>query len=509
MTTPPLIFDKYHVLHRLAVGGMGEVFIARQVGISGFERLVILKSLLPELALERGFVEQFLDEARVAATLNHPNIVSIYEVGLWKGTYFIAMEFIRGKNLSQLQRRARELGTEVPLATCVRVFAEAARGLHHAHSANDSRGQPLHIVHRDISPQNIMVRQDGVTKVVDFGIARAANRESRTATGIVKGKLAYLAPEQISSTGVSGASDQWALGVCLWEMLEGARLFRGENDLVTMRNVLEAPIPAPRRAPPELSAIVLRMLERDPSKRFVSCGAAAEALEALFPAMPGSLPSEFMGLLGDDTPAETGEGSPLSVPSDFIISLEKSREAGLRTATRATPEPAAPPPKRRSGLAVIAVAVAIVAALALILASGSGPREPTASAGVDAGPSASASQLDSGGGVTDLDAGSGGADAEVDVDAGHGSDAGVARDGGRKRREAAPPRVLKPVLVTVKVAGGRSVPLYIDGERHQETPLEVPLMPGRHEIRIERDGRSEREVINLLEGTKTKDVMFE
>ena len=126
MTTSPLIFDKYQVLHRLAVGGMGEVFMARQVGISGFERLVILKSLLPELAIERGFVDQFLDEARVAATLNHPNIVSIYEVGLWKGTYFIAMEFIRGRNLSQMMRKGREIGEAVPLATCVRVIAESA-----------------------------------------------------------------------------------------------------------------------------------------------------------------------------------------------------------------------------------------------------------------------------------------------------------------------------------------------------------------------------------------------
>ncbi len=171
-----LIFDKYEIQYRLAVGGMGEVFFARQKGVKGFDRNVILKGLLPDLAQDSNFVEQFLDEARVAANLSHPNVVGIFEVGLWNGTYFIAMEYIRGRHLGQLQRRVREAGERLPFALSARIIADAAAGLHHAHFAVDANGKRLSIVHRDISPQNIMVREDGVTKVVDFGIARAANR---------------------------------------------------------------------------------------------------------------------------------------------------------------------------------------------------------------------------------------------------------------------------------------------------------------------------------------------
>ena len=156
-----LIFGKYEIQHRLAIGGMGEVFFSVQKG--GFERPVILKSLLPDLALQEGFIDQFLDEARVAATLNHPNVVSIYEVGLWNGTYYIAMEYIRGRNLSQLLRRSIEQQVQVPAHVAGRIIHDAAAGLHHAHVATDGNGNSLNIVHRDISPQNIMVREDGVT----------------------------------------------------------------------------------------------------------------------------------------------------------------------------------------------------------------------------------------------------------------------------------------------------------------------------------------------------------
>src|SRR5581483_11713456 len=211
------IFDKYEIQHRLAVGGMGEVFYAVQRGaVKGFERPVILKNLLPDLAQQEGFIEQFLDEARVAATLNHPNVVSIYEVGLWNGTYFIAMEYIGGRNLSQLIKASLKKNLPIPPAVVARIIHDAAVGLDHAHSAKDGQGRSLNIVHRDISPQNIMVREDGVTKVVDFGIARASNRASRTATGAVKGKLAYMAPEQVTSRNVTGLADQFALGVVLW-----------------------------------------------------------------------------------------------------------------------------------------------------------------------------------------------------------------------------------------------------------------------------------------------------
>ncbi|HEY4222347.1 MAG TPA: serine/threonine-protein kinase, partial [Myxococcota bacterium] len=261
VTTPPtagqqnagdLVFGRYQIIRRLAVGGMGEVFLARQSGVAGFDRLVILKSLLPDLALQDDFVNQFLDEARVAATLNHPNIVSIYEVGQWNGTYFIAMEYIRGDNLSRLQRASERAKRKIPLDVAAFIIHDAAHALDHAHKALDLKGAPLHIVHRDVSPQNIMVRTDGVTKVVDFGIAKAANRSSRTATGLLKGKVQYMAPEQVQGVELDGRADQFALGVVLWEMVAGRKLFQGGNDIDILRAVISAPIPRASSVVPDL-----------------------------------------------------------------------------------------------------------------------------------------------------------------------------------------------------------------------------------------------------------------
>jgi serine/threonine-protein kinase len=292
---------------------------------------VILKSLLPDLALQEGFIDQFLDEARVAATLNHPNVVSIYEVGLWNGTYYIAMEYIRGRNLSQLLRRAIEQQVAVPAHVAGRIIHDAAVGLDHAHTATDGNGLKLNIVHRDISPQNIMVREDGVTKVVDFGIAHASNRAaSRTATGALKGKLAYMAPEQIIGQ-TSALVDQFALGIVFWELLSSRRLFKADSDIVIARKVMEEPIPLPssivRDIPPAVDAVVMRMLERNTSKRFASCAEAASAIEqALVGLTPsgGSPVTAFMRRLGTEdlsVKVKTSSGSPAT---NFVISLKQN-----------------------------------------------------------------------------------------------------------------------------------------------------------------------------------------
>ncbi|MCC7108921.1 MAG: serine/threonine protein kinase, partial [Deltaproteobacteria bacterium] len=260
-----LIFGKYEKIRRIAQGGMGEVFLARQTGV--MDRLAILKSLRADLAQERDFVEQVLDEARVAATLTHPNIVSIYDVGEWKNTYYIAMEFVPGEDLSKLWYAAAKAGVGLPFQVSVRVCYEAALALDHAHRAKDVRGNPLNVVHRDVSPQNIMVRGDGVVKLVDFGIAKAANKSSRTQAGMVKGKLQYMSPEQVRGEALDGRSDQFSLGVVLWEMCTGRRLFKAESEVNTLQKILQAPIPKPSQHvpgfPPELEGTILRMLERD------------------------------------------------------------------------------------------------------------------------------------------------------------------------------------------------------------------------------------------------------
>ena len=276
-----LIFGKYEKIRRIAQGGMGEVFLARQTGV--MDRLAILKSLRADLAQERDFVEQFLDEARVAATLNHPNIVSIYDVGEWKNTYYIAMEFVPGEDLSKLWYAAAKAGVGLPFQVSVRVCYEAALALDHAHRAKDVRGNPLNVVHRDVSPQNIMVRGDGVVKLVDFGIAKAANKSSRTQAGMVKGKLQYMSPEQVRGEALDGRSDQFSLGVVLWEMCTGRRLFKAESEVNTLQKILQAPIPKPSQHvpgfPPELEGTILRMLERDSERRFKGLAEVAAELK--------------------------------------------------------------------------------------------------------------------------------------------------------------------------------------------------------------------------------------
>jgi serine/threonine protein kinase len=335
-----LIFEKYEIRSRLAVGGMGEVFYAVQTqrGVRGFERPVILKSLLPDLATQDGFIDQFLDEARVAATLNHPNVVSIYEVGLWNGVYFIAMEYIRGRNIQQLMKASLKQGLKVPPSVIAHVIHDAALGLEHAHNASDSSGAPLNIVHRDISPQNIMVREDGVTKVVDFGIARASNRSTRTATGAVKGKLAYMAPEQLLSQPLTGATDQFALGVVLWEMCAGRRLFTAERDIDLIKKVLEEQIPHPSvmapGLPEDLGDIALKMLERDVSKRFPTLADVGKELTGFLmkvsPPTNESPVKGYMKQLGTEDIKTANRATPSN--QNFVISLAKGIAAGTPSA---------------------------------------------------------------------------------------------------------------------------------------------------------------------------------
>jgi len=369
-----LVFGKYEIQHRIAIGGMGEVFFAIQRGVSGFERPVILKSLLPDLAQQQELVNQFLDEARVAATLNHPNVVSIFEVGLWNGTFYIAMEYIRGRNLAQLIRRALEQQVRLPPAVSARIVREAAMGLHHAHVATDASGHGLNIVHRDISPQNIMVREDGVAKVVDFGIASAANRSTRTATGTIKGKLAYMAPEQVLAQSMSPKVDQFALGVVFWELLTCRRLFRAENDLALMKMLLEAPIPRPETfaadVPAPMADVVMRMLDRDAARRFDSLHDVVDALEGLqVTPTPAQSPAAFMRKLGtDDLKIEIKPSTTSG--ENFVISLnEQSTPAaaaevktgalqGLDGATKGSAELKAP---RRSMVPFVGAAVALLA----------------------------------------------------------------------------------------------------------------------------------------------------
>lgn len=339
-----LIFGKYEVIRRIAIGGMGEIFLARQTGVAGFERLVILKNLLPELAKRPGFVDQFLDEARVAATLNHPNIVGIFEVGSWKGVYYLAMEYIRGDSLAGLIMTSVQRGLVVPLPVVARVVHDAALGLEHAHRATSAAGEHLHIVHRDISPHNIMVRDDGVTKVVDFGIARASNRMTRTSTGTIKGKLAYMAPEQIEDQPLDARADQFALGIVLWEFCAQRRLFPGDDAVAMYEAITTDSMPALVHSvdpvPAQLQAIASRMLARDREQRFDSCADVADALRRYMNEHAGEAELKDVAVIveqvvGDELQERTRDLTPEK--SDFLIRFhgdgEGDESLDRRTAT--------------------------------------------------------------------------------------------------------------------------------------------------------------------------------
>jgi serine/threonine-protein kinase len=282
MTTP---IGKYKLVRLIASGGMAEVYLARQAGAAGFEKLVCLKRILPHLARDKQFVEMFLNEARLAARLDHPNIVSIFDLGEANGNYFIAMEFIDGPSLRAAAKRALERGERLPIPEIVKIISMAAAGLHYAHELTDGRGKPLGLVHRDISPDNVLVHRNGATKVVDFGIAKAADSSSSTRIGTLKGKVAYMPPEQLRGDPLDRRTDVFALGVVLYELLAGQRPWAGASDVSLIGRIMtEAPPPlsTPRPdAPAGLVAVLDRALAKDREARYASCHDLQADLEAL------------------------------------------------------------------------------------------------------------------------------------------------------------------------------------------------------------------------------------
>jgi serine/threonine protein kinase len=252
------------------MGGMAELFLARKSGIDGFEKLVVVKRILPHLAVNEELVRMFLDEARLAAQLHHPNIAQVYDLGREGACPFFVMEWVRGHDLRDVMRRAAECGG-LPLEHAVNIVCGVAAGLHHAHEQTSDDGKPLGIVHRDVSPANVLVTFDGGVKLVDFGVAKARSRQTQTRTGTLKGKIAYMSPEQCLGEEVDRRSDVFALGILLYELSTGYHLFHGDNEFKMMRQITNHDVPPPSARvpgyPPELSRILLRALARDRRKR--------------------------------------------------------------------------------------------------------------------------------------------------------------------------------------------------------------------------------------------------
>jgi eukaryotic-like serine/threonine-protein kinase len=273
---------RYRLIGRLAKGGMAEAFLALSGEVPGLRTLVVVKRILPDLATNEQFVRMFLDEARIGALLDHPNIPRIIEVGHDEDGYFLAMEAVPGKTLSAILRRAARRERPLGQADAAFIVGRAAAALGYAHAHTDADGRPLNIVHRDVSPENILVSFEGAVKVIDFGIASAHGRLSETHVGGLKGKVEYMSPEQASGAPVDHRSDVFSLGVVLWEALSGRRLFRRETDLAVMRAISNDPIPrpsGPRPIAPRLEEIVMTALERAPEDRFQDAHEMALLLE--------------------------------------------------------------------------------------------------------------------------------------------------------------------------------------------------------------------------------------
>ncbi len=274
---------RYELLDMIASGGMATVHLGRAVGAGGFERLVAIKTMHPHLSSEPEFVAMFLDEARLAARIRHPNVVGTIDIQQDELGLLLVMDFIEGPSMSQVLRALGKQKTTLPLDISVRIMLDVLAGLHAAHELCGPDGEPLNVVHRDVSPQNILVGVDGIARIMDFGVARAESRISTTKGGDAKGKVSYMAPEQASQKEMDRRVDIYAAGVVFWEFLLGRRLLRGDNDMVLMHQIFHANHPSPHEVieaiPRELSDVVMRSISRERDDRYPTMAAFAEAVD--------------------------------------------------------------------------------------------------------------------------------------------------------------------------------------------------------------------------------------
>ena len=279
----PILLERYQLIGELASGGMATVYLARLAGVGGFQRFVAIKRLHPHLAKAQDFVEMFLDEARLAASIHHQNVVPILEIGTSSDGYYLVMEYVEGVTLARLMAQATQRQKPVPPAILLRIAIDMLCGLHAAHELTDDNGAPLGLVHRDCSPQNVLVGLDGATRIADFGIARASSRIANTREGEMKGKLAYMAPEQTQGDDIDRRADLFSVGVVLWEVLTGRRLFKASTEAATLRRLLADPIPKPsdinKVVPAAIDRFCMRALERAADARFQTAAEMADALE--------------------------------------------------------------------------------------------------------------------------------------------------------------------------------------------------------------------------------------
>jgi serine/threonine protein kinase len=368
---PGTRLGKYEIIERIAVGGMAELYLAIALGIEGFRKLVVLKRVSPHLQHDEDLVKMFVDEARLAAALDHPNIAQVIDIGRNAGEYFFAMEYLHGRDFRHLMEAARGRGG-LPLGCAIEVVLGVARGLHHAHERKSADGQPMGLVHRDVSPANVVITYEGSVKLVDFGIAKAAVLTRKTQAGTLMGKVGYMSPEQCMGEPADRKSDVFALGILLYEATTGRRAFRAESQFAMMNQIIHGRWQRPREIVPgyseRLEAIVVRAMATDPADRYPTAQALQLDLEAFAHAervlhSPAVL-ADYLAELFGATPYPTAKAtSPFAVQATPVpSSFEKTRRRGrgtsrillygavgaiamflvTRLSALATPEPEAP-----------------------------------------------------------------------------------------------------------------------------------------------------------------------
>jgi len=389
---PGARLGRYELIQSVAVGGMAEIYLARVEGPQRFEKFVILKRILPHLAADHRFVDMFLEEARLAATMSHSNVVQVHDFGEDNGSYFFTMEYVHGEDARSILRACRKRGQTLRLKNALSIVINACSGLHYAHELEDGHGHSLGIVHRDVSPSNVLVTFDGQVKIADFGIAKATQRTFSTKTGTVKGKVSYMSPEQCNSEELDRRSDVFALGIVAFELTTGHKLFGGDNDLAIMRKIIDVDAPRPSSLvpeyPPELDAIIARTLQRDRNARPATALELQQALEqfcrnsAMIPSS-STLATEMVEIFGKVPHPWAGKRTPTAITlesnaSDWDVESKPTTlvRSGERpaAATSIPSMPTAPTRSRRVAALALAGLVGGGAAIYALRPNGAEPQ---------------------------------------------------------------------------------------------------------------------------------------
>lgn len=393
MSFAPEAFGKFFLVDKIATGGMAEIFKAKSFGHSGFENLIVIKRILSHLSENEDFVEMFVDEAKVSVALQHANIVRVYDFGKVLDNYFIAMECVDGKDVRAILRQLGRKQRYMPIEFALYIAHEACKGLAYAHEKTDLRGHPYGIVHRDMSPSNVLISYEGDVKIADFGIAKAEQNTYTTADGVLKGKFEYMSPEQARGESLDARSDLFSVGIMLYEMLTGRRLFKGESDLATLEAIKRADVKPPSdatpRVPEHIDQLVLKALAADLDDRFASAAEMQQAIRRVLPQPPDELHRDLAVWLRDQFRDEMAQELTRLEQGSALAAAwrdqapEQAWDGNTNTATLhrdTNPQAATPTDRRRGALSIIVALLLFLivgAAGALGYAYLAGPSAPT------------------------------------------------------------------------------------------------------------------------------------